>query len=209
MEIRNKTTVAYRCPHCGAILTFDVTRERLEKGKMNMPCIQCGKSHLDIMKEPSGSISLLVPCLMCPHPHPYKISPEMFFEKEIYCFPCSFTGIDICFIGDADYVDDEIIRSGREISDLIEETNEEDANAKDANVMVADTSVMREVLFAIGNLQEDKKIKCTCGSSAVKVLLDYDKAVIVCKVCGKKKEIAARSRFDANAAIDMDEIFIS
>ena len=116
MEQRTKTTVAYRCPACGAILTIDVTKERLEKGKMNMPCIQCGKSHLDIVKEPSGSISLLVPCLMCPHPHPYKISPEMFFEKEIFCFPCSFTGIDICFIGDADYVDDEIIRSGREIS---------------------------------------------------------------------------------------------
>ena len=62
MENRNKTTVAYRCPACGAILTFDVTKERLEKGRMSMPCIQCGKSHLDISKEPSGSISLLVPC---------------------------------------------------------------------------------------------------------------------------------------------------
>ena len=208
METSNKTTAAYRCPHCGAILTFDVTRERLEKGTLSMPCIQCGKSHVDVTLSPDGTISLLVPCLMCPHPHPYKISSAMFFEKEIYCFPCSFTGIDICFIGESDYVDDEIIRSGREIADLIEETNEEDANAKDANVMVADTSVMREVLFAIGNLQDEKKIKCSCGSSAVKVLLDYDKAVIVCKVCGKKKEIAARSRFDANAAIDMDEIII-
>lgn len=209
METRDKTTVAYRCPHCGAILTFDVTRDRLEKGKMNMPCIQCGKSHLDIVKEPSGSISLLVPCLMCPHPHPYKISYEMFFEKEVFCFPCSFTGIDICFIGEEDYVDDEIIRSGREISDLIEETNEEDANARDANVMVADTSVMREVLFAIGNLQEENKIRCSCGSSAVKVLIDYDKVIVTCKVCAKKKEIAARTRFDANAAIELDEIIVS
>lgn len=207
MENRNKTTVAYRCPACGAILTFDVTKERLEKGRMSMPCIQCEKSHLDISKEPSGSISLLVPCLMCPHPHPYKISAEMFFEKEIYCFPCSFTGIDICFIGESDFVDDEIIRSGREISDLIEESND-DPDSKSADVMVADMSVMREVLFAIGNLQDDKKIKCSCGSSAVKVILDYDKAVIVCKVCSKKKEIAARTRFDANAAIELDEIII-
>ena len=36
-------------------------------------------------------------------------SPDSFFNKDIYCFPCSFTGIDICFVGDADYVDDEII----------------------------------------------------------------------------------------------------
>ena len=130
-------------------------------------------------------------------------------DTEIAFFGGSFTGIDICFIGESDFVDDEIIRSGREIADLIEETNDEDANAKDANVMVADTSVMREVLFAIGNLQEDKKIKCSCGSNAVKVLLDYDKAAVICKVCGKKKEIAARTRFDANAAIDLDEIVIS
>ena len=31
MEQRTKTTVAYRCPACGAILTFDVTRERIRQ----------------------------------------------------------------------------------------------------------------------------------------------------------------------------------
>ena len=37
---------------------------------------------------------------------------------------------------------------------------EEDLNAKDADVMVADTAVMREVLFAIGELDKNKKIRC-------------------------------------------------
>ncbi len=206
--MRDMTTVAYRCPHCGAILTFDVTAERLDKGKIIMPCIQCRKSNIEISLLPGNTVSLTVPCLMCPHSHPYKISMDMFFSREVYCFPCSFSGIDICFIGEMDYVENEIIRSGREISDMIEETKEEDANAGNADVMVADTSVMREVLFAIGKLSDEKKIKCSCGSNALKVVLDYDKAVLCCKVCGRKKDIAARTRFDANAAIEFDNIII-
>lgn len=203
---KQKTRVAYRCPCCGAVITFDVTKERL-KSRFSLTCIQCHKSQMEIALLPGNVVSLTVPCLMCPHSHPYKISEEMFFSKDVYTFPCSFTGLDICFIGqDEDLVEDEIDASQAVIRAMIEETQQEDANAGDADVMVADTAVMREVLFAIGQLDEAKAIHCNCGSKSIKVLIDYDKAVIVCKVCGNKKEIAARTRFDANAAIDLEQI---
>ncbi len=206
MDSTAKTRVAYRCPYCGAVITFDVTKERL-KNRFSLTCIQCHKSQMEISMLPGEVISLTVPCLMCPHSHPFKISSEMFFSKDIYTFPCSFSGLDICFIGqDEELVDDEIDASGALIRAMLEETKEEDLNASDANVMVADTAVMREVLFAIGELDNNKQIKCKCGSKSVKVLLDYDKAIIVCKVCNNKKEIAARTRFDANAAIDLEKI---
>lgn len=206
MDIKNKTRVAYRCPYCGAVITFDVTRERL-KNRFNLTCIQCHKSQMEISLLPGDIVSLTVPCLMCPHSHPFKISAEMFFSKDIYTFPCSFSGLDICFIGqDEELVDDEIDSSGALIRTMIEETKEEDSNAKDANAMVADTAVMREVLFAIGQLDADKKINCKCGSKSVKVIIDYDVAVIACKVCGNKTELKARTRFDANAAIDLEQI---
>ncbi len=207
MDNQNKTRIAYRCPYCGAVLTFDLSKDRLID-KFSMNCIQCHKSSLEISLLPGDVVSLIVPCLMCPHPHVYKMSADMFFTKDIYTFPCSFTGLDICFIGEADLVEDEIDASGALISSMLEETQSDDANAKDADVLLADTAVMREVLFALGELDKEKKITCHCGSKAVKVLLDYDKAVIVCKVCGSKKDIAARTRFDANAAIDLDFIEI-
>jgi len=89
-------------------------------------------------------------------------------------------------------------------------TDEEDTNEikKSSDFLVADTSVVREVLFAVGELEAEKKIGCSCGSHAVKVLIDYDKVIIVCKVCGKKYELSARTRFDANRAIDLEEILI-
>ena len=204
-----KTTVCYRCPDCGAILTFDVTDERLLKGPLSMRCIQCSKSKLDITLTPDGCVNLSVPCLVCPHTHPYRISKEAFFNKDIYCFACSYSGLDICFIGKEELVDDEIIRTGREIRELTELSGADNQQAKNqSNLYVADSNVIREVMFALGNLSQDKKIKCSCGSSAVKFLIDYDKVDIVCKVCAKKKEIAARTKFDANAAIEFNEIII-
>ena len=43
---------------------------------------------------------------------------------------------------------------------------------------------------------------------AVKAVIDYDKVKIFCKVCEKSTEIPARTRFDANDAIELDEINI-
>ena len=68
--------------------------------------------------------------------------------------------------------------------------------------------IIREILFAVGELDKSKKISCSCGSHAVKVLIDYDKVILVCKVCGKKYELDARTKFDANRAIDLEEIKI-
>lgn len=208
MSENKKVRVAYRCPFCASVITSDITKNSLDR-PLKLTCIECHKSALEINKTPSGSIELNVPCLMCPHPHPYKISEEMFFGKDIITLPCSFTGLDICFIGEEDLVEDEIDASAAAIRELTENTDEQDDNAKkSANLMVADMNVMREVLFAIGNLDEDKKITCSCGSHAVKAVIDYDKVKIFCKVCGKSTEIPARTRFDANDAIELDEINI-
>ena len=209
MESNRKTRVAYRCAVCGSVISADISPETLSS-PFKLPCVECSKSVLEISRTPDGSINLLVPCLMCPHSHPFKISEKMFFERDIITLPCSFTGLDICFIGEEDLVEDEIDASGALLSEI---TDDEDADCaegkKNAQMMSADTSVMREVLFAVAKLDEEKKITCTCGSRSVKVILGYDSVSIVCKVCARHTELAARTRFDANRAIDLDAIFIS
>lgn len=208
MEKRIKTRIAYRCAFCGSVISADIQESTLSS-TFTLPCIECGKSKLEIIPESDGAIKLVVPCLMCPHPHPYKISRSIMFERDIFTLSCSFTGLDICFIGDEGGVEDEIDRTGAEISALTNDEDGDDSVKKSAEFLVADTSVVREVLFAIGILEEQKKITCSCSPSAVKVLVDYDKVIVVCKNCGKKYEIPARTRFDANNAIDLEEIVIS
>ena len=208
MNTERKTRIAYRCAYCGSVISADISPDMLTHS-FTLPCTECRKSKLEMTVTSDDKVKLIVPCLMCPHPHPYVVSKDIFFGRDIFMLPCSFTGLDICFIGDEDFVEDEIDRSGAEIKQMTEAEDEKDVEAKkNAAGLVADTSVMREVLFAIGKLDEEKNIRCVCGSHAVKVLLDYDKATIVCKVCGKKKDIPARTRFDANDAIDLEEIAI-
>ena len=207
MGNREKTRIAYRCPYCGCVISADITKTTVDRS-FTLECIECRKSKLEIIPDAEGSIKLVVPCLMCPHPHPYKLSKEIFFDRDIFTLPCSFTGLDICFIGDEDNVEDEIDRTGAEISALTDEEDNSDVK-KSSEFMVADTSVIREVIFAIGELDKEKKISCSCGSHAVKILIDYDKVILICKVCGKRYELDARTRFDANHAIDLDEIVIN
>jgi hypothetical protein len=205
--MRDKTKVAYRCPYCGSVISIDISDRMLQNG-FKFECMECKKSFFETKYSSDGSVNFLVPCLMCPHPHPYKVSKDMFFNRDIYCLSCSFTGLDICFFGDDELVEDEIDRTSAEISELMLMTKDDQEGKKSADMMVADTSVMREVLFAIGNLETDKKIKCHCGSKSIKAIVDYDKVKIVCKVCSSEQVIPARNKFDANNAIELENIDI-
>lgn len=40
-----------------------------------------------------------MPCLTCGAEHTYVISEDAFFAKKVLSLSCTYTGIDICFIG--------------------------------------------------------------------------------------------------------------
>ena len=206
MKSDKSTKIAYRCPYCGCIISANVNVFMLAGG-FKLECIECHKAALTMSRTSDGKVRLSVPCLVCPHPHPYTVSEEVFFSKDIFLLSCSFSGLDICFIGDEDKVEDEIDHTESLIMDLLADDRDDENAATQADMLVADTNVVREVLFALDGLMQDKKITCgECGSHAVKVVIDYDSVRVGCKVCGKEKVLPARSRFDAGAAIELEEL---
>ena len=91
--------------------------------------------------------------------------------------------------------------------DLLADAKDDEAAAVQSDMLVADTNVVREVLFALDNLMQQKKISCSqCSSKAVKVVIDYDSVRVGCKVCGKETVLPARNKFDASSAIDLEEL---
>lgn len=208
MQTDKSTKIAYRCPYCGCIISANVNMFMLSGG-FKLECIECHKAALDMSITNDMKIRLSVPCLVCPHPHPYTVSSEIFFERDIFLLSCSFSGLDICFIGDEDKVEDEIDRTESIIMDLLADAGDDEEAQVQSDMLVADTNVVREVLFALDGLMQDKKISCSqCGSKAVKVVIDYDSVRVGCKVCGKEKVLQARNKFDASAAIDLEELKI-
>ncbi len=208
MKTEASTHIAYRCPYCGSVISATVNLFMLSGG-FKLECIECHKSALELSMTADKKVRLTVPCLVCPHPHPYTVSAEAFFEKDIFLLSCSYSGLDICFIGTEDNVEDELDRTESLIRELLADNADDENAAVQSDMLTADTNVVREILFALDGLMNEKKITCgECGSHAAKVLIDYDSVHVVCKVCGKKKVLNARNKFDAGQAIELDELIL-
>ncbi|MBQ3017552.1 MAG: hypothetical protein IJD89_01280, partial [Clostridia bacterium] len=110
---QKKTTLAYRCPHCGSVPTSMVGAFSLSGDLFKLKC-SCGHSHLTVEKTREDKLRLTVPCLVCPQPHSYILSKNVFFGSDIFVIPCSLCGIDICFIGKEREVASAVVRSNDE-----------------------------------------------------------------------------------------------
>ena len=73
----------------------------------------------------------------------------MFFEKDIFLLSCSYSGLDICFIGDDDKVEEELDRTESIIMDLLADAKDDENAEVQSDMLTADTNVVREVLFAL------------------------------------------------------------
>ena len=94
-----KTTVAYRCPGCGAMVRSMIGAFTLSADMMRLKC-PCGESDITIVYTPDKKLRLNVPCFFCPKPHNFLVSRNMFFGRELFTLPCAYSGLDICYIGE-------------------------------------------------------------------------------------------------------------
>jgi len=65
---KKETTVAYRCPDCGAVVMSLVGIFTLTADMIRLKC-PCGNSQLEIIYTKEKKVRLNVPCFLCPTPH--------------------------------------------------------------------------------------------------------------------------------------------
>ena len=92
------TTVAYHCPFCGMPILNPVTMFSTNGNLIKLKCV-CGGSELVIHITKDKKVRITVPCIVCPNSHSFTVSSNIFFERELFAFSCTFTSINICFIG--------------------------------------------------------------------------------------------------------------
>ena len=78
-----QTTVAYRCPHCGAGVMSIVDPFALSADMVKLKC-DCGKSEMSVVYSNDGKVRLTVPCIFCPNPHSFVVNSSVFFGKELF-----------------------------------------------------------------------------------------------------------------------------
>lgn len=78
-----KTTVAYRCPECGAVVRSMFGAFSLGADMLRLKC-PCGGSDMTLVYTKEKKIRLMVPCFICPQPHSFTVSAQMFFGRGAY-----------------------------------------------------------------------------------------------------------------------------
>ena len=205
LEQKN-TTLAYRCPNCGMTVKSMVGAFSLSGAMFNLKC-PCGKSNAIIEKTSDGKFRLTIPCAVCNVNHSFVLSKNVFFNSDVFIIPCSISGIDICFIGKEQNVNDAIEHSDEELSKLLDGVSLSDIKNEDESEYQLDSEVVSMINFVFKDLEEEGKISCYCGNKGeYECEIHGDHVHIRCTKCGAEKTINASSSLDLNDFLDSDSI---
>jgi len=215
MIIKTKqTTIAYRCPRCGAGIMSAVSIFSLKGDMVKLKC-DCGGSELTIVHTSDDKIRLTVPCIICPNAHNFTVSPSVFFGEEVFTLSCPYSDLDLCFMGETNEVKAVLAKSELELIKILEESGVSNFSAlhNDKETNMPDPQILDVVLFVIKELEEEHKIFCNC-KNAEEGCCDYnidileDSVTIYCKKCGASKKIPTDSLISAHSFIHSDSLIL-
>ena len=157
-----RTTVAYRCPHCGGGIMSAVGLFNLSADMVKLKCT-CGKSELKIVYNRDNTVRLTVPCLICSQPHTFTVNSSLFFSDDLFVLPCPYSDINIAFTGEMNAVKAELARTELELLDMLEENGITDFSALHGDEKdLPDPQILDIILFVIDDLDAEGKIYCRC-----------------------------------------------
>ncbi len=189
---QKETTLAYRCPSCGATVFSLVGVFALSGDMLKLRC-SCGKSEMVITYTADKKLRLTLPCIACPKPHHYTLGQTNFFtrEKGVFRLPCPYTGIDICFIGEKEEVIAAVDKSNEELLNLMKSTGMEDLSKmrgeEDDDTLKSENPLLEDVVFyMLKELEEEDAIHCLCQGEKGEYTyrLHHGKVTITCQKCG-------------------------
>ncbi len=204
---RKQTTIAYRCPECGAIVKGAVGIFTLTADMIKLKC-PCGNSALEIIYTRDKKVRLNVPCFVCPTPHSYLISSNVFFERDIFTLGCAYSGLDICFIGNEESIDKAVAESEAELIEIAgEDAIKALAESRGTENDIPDVQVLDIIRYIVSELAEEGNIHCNCdGAGEYELEFGEGSVYVVCTKCRAELEIPSGSVDRAYAFLNADEI---
>ncbi|MBQ8140750.1 MAG: hypothetical protein IJ038_03535 [Clostridia bacterium] len=208
-----QTTVAYRCPHCGAGVMSAVGLFALNADMIKLKCT-CGHSEMSVVYSKDGKVRLTVPCILCPNPHTFTVSSSVFFKNDLFLLPCPYSDINICITGEQNKVKAELARTELQLLDLLEENGLENFDIFHGEQTLTDPQILDIILFVINDLDAEGKIYCKCkqnkkgeheeGNYDVEMMPEGIK--VSCTKCGAHKIIPSNSLINAHDFLNSDSL---
>lgn len=203
-----QTTVAYRCPHCGAGVISAVGIFALNADMLKLKCT-CGESEMTVVLSKDGKVRMSVPCLLCANPHNFTLNSSLFFKQDLFTLSCPYSDIGLAFLGEANQVKAELARSELELLDLLEKSglnSLEDLHSEENGL--TDPQILDIVMFVIDDLDAEGKIECKCAPDDNDRQYDVevldDGVLVKCRKCGASRIVPTDSGLGAHDFLNAD-----
>jgi len=214
-----ETTIAYRCPVCGKFILGIVGIFTLSGDLIKLKC-DCGGSELTIVYGEERRMRLSVPCMFCPTPHSYQLSSTAFFDRDLLALSCTYSGMDVCFIGQKDKVLEAAKEADERLLNLLEDAGFDDLSSflKGKNSLDGEDNVDEDyridyaqieevVRFMLAELKDEGAIRCDCEEEPdCDFEFKGDSVLIYCRKCHCEKRIPMTSTLAANAFLHIDRL---
>jgi len=207
-----KTTITYFCPRCTFAVVSQAGIFSLSGDMFRLKCTCDGAKNDDglvVSYTSDRKIRLSVPCIICPKPHSFVIGADVFFERELFVVNCTYTGLDLAFVGDESTSRAAAAAAGDSMREIITQTDRADKNKEleDSSFVGPVEDIVR---FMLGELQAEEKIGCRCHKRDTTPRIDFrlkaDSAQIFCDSCKAEVKLPLASIGDAELFINIDEL---
>ena len=207
-----QTTVAYRCPACGAGIMSAVGLFALSADMVKLKCT-CGESEMTVVYSKDGKVRLTVPCMVCPKPHTFTLNSSLFFDKDLFAMQCPYSDLNVACIGETNQVKAELARGELELLDLLEQSGVKSFDSlKNDEESLTDPQILDVVMFVIHDLDAEGKIFCRCDPADNGRQYDAevlnDGVRVSCRKCGAERLIPTDSCLGAHAFLNADALHL-
>ncbi|AEG61914.1 hypothetical protein [Desulforamulus ruminis] len=198
MLLNTVTTLAIRCPECGALEFHNLSRFAFSGRRSLQVTCSCGAFLLGIVRKKSHSYWLQIPCVVCESKHLKEISGVRLWSGEPFDFICPDSGLELGFIGRAEEVKDLAQTLDTGLEALIDEIGYDE--------YFNNPEVMHQVMQCLQEIADNGGLFCQCGNSRIEVEVFLDRLELHCKECDSVNIIYAETEEDLKVIQEVETI---
>lgn len=198
MLITTVTTLAIRCPECGALEFHNLSRFALSgRAKLQVSC-SCGAFLLGVVSRQPGNYWIQVPCGYCETKHIREITGTRLWGKETIFLTCPESGLELGFIGK----EGEVKALAESLDTGLETLMDEIGYDEYFN----NPEVMHQVMQCVQEIADNGGLYCQCGNNRIEVDVFLDRLELHCTECDSINIVYAETDEDLKVIQEVDTI---
>ncbi len=198
MLITTSTVLALRCPKCGKMNLYSLSRFHCGKrSNVNFFC-DCGNDLIKVSRKRRDLYCLQVACLMCEKKHFLNVRGKILWNNKALPINCENTGVELGYMGTKEEVVQMINKEEIAFREMAGELNDKD--------YFLNSEIMYQVLDFLRKMSERGQISCSCGGRGLDIAAFPDRVQISCTDCHAVGIIFAESARDLQAVHKIEAI---